>query len=242
MRLDFKIALYGLCFGFGITIVAMVLPLRFPNLPPIILDIMLFGGGTVALGSLLLIIYELFIRPRLIKEVKMIPLSMIIFGVLLIIGGIIYHMYDKKPQLIKLSSSKQLTAKEIASEVAKTLPPPMPQTGNLKERAIALSDEIVKDPKFQNEPIWAKDGLAEWVKNRSNYFKWKYLARVHDIHNELSQLHLRNRELDDFVKHHRVIKSAQEWQQQQNEFPILPQEYWRVAESLRELADKIPAQ
>lgn len=97
MRIDFKIALYGLLAGIGSTVAAMALPLRYPNISPLVLDIVLFGGLALALGSCLLIIYELVFRPRLAKEVKLIPLTMIIGGILLITGGIIYHLHDKKP-------------------------------------------------------------------------------------------------------------------------------------------------
>ncbi len=116
MRLDFKIALYGLGFGFGIAVVAMILPLRFPNIPPVVLDIMLLGGGTIALSSLLLIIYELIIRPRLAKEVKMIPLIMIIGGLSLFVGGIIYHLINKNP-IENKSLDKAITEQQIPSKL-----------------------------------------------------------------------------------------------------------------------------
>ena len=68
MRIDFKIALYGLLFGLGISVAGMALPMRYPNIPTLILDIMIYGGLAIAFGSFVLIIYELVIKPRLAKK------------------------------------------------------------------------------------------------------------------------------------------------------------------------------
>lgn len=68
MRIDFKVALYALIFGLGIAVAGVALPMRYPNIPPLILDIMIYGGLTIAFGSFLLIIYELVIKPRLAKK------------------------------------------------------------------------------------------------------------------------------------------------------------------------------
>lgn len=68
MRIDLKIALYCLFFGLGIAVAGVALPLRFPNIPSWILDIMIYGGLTIAFISLLLVIYELKINPRHSKE------------------------------------------------------------------------------------------------------------------------------------------------------------------------------
>lgn len=64
MRIDLKIALYCLFTGIGIAIIAMVLPMRYPHINSLILDFLLYVGILIALGSFMLICYELFIKPN----------------------------------------------------------------------------------------------------------------------------------------------------------------------------------
>jgi hypothetical protein len=113
MRTDIKIALYILVVGLGSTVAAMALPLRCPNIPPAMLDTMLFGGLFSGIGAILLILYELTIRPRLKKEVKMINLLMIISGILLVLCGVTRHIIDKNP--LQKEKEKQFYSKLILS-------------------------------------------------------------------------------------------------------------------------------
>jgi hypothetical protein len=89
-----------------IGIVLMACPLAYPGLPLLLWRFLFWGGLAILIfGSL----YNLFIKPRLAKEVNLISLSMVIGGILLIIGGIIYYLHDT-PITSSTSSPKILTS------------------------------------------------------------------------------------------------------------------------------------
>lgn len=136
-----------------------------------------------------------------------------------------------------------------------------PTFGNLKERAITLSQEIMEDlwingwhsnpvahvqkPPgfivFQQMPK-SYEEQKQWVHSRSNYFHWKFFDRVLDMRNEYAQLHIRDQRLDDFLKHEGVIEDANTHMvvipPPEVNF-ILPQDIEDVTERLRALADQL---
>ena len=217
-----------------------LIPIGWPKSPPIVSYICRILAGFCFLVFLYLITPQKY-KIRIIVPATRLNKMWLIIG--MILSGVIF-LYCAVAHFVPLSEKPKTeppTADEIASAISKKLPTVkhIPQTGNLKDRTIALVDEIMRDPKFQNEPISAEDGLEEWAKNRSNYFRWKYLARVHDIYSELSQLNYKNQELDDFIRYHPVINDSREWPK----LPIIfPQEYSSISNELRELANKIPSQ
>ncbi len=231
----------------------------------------------------------------------------ILFGIIGSLWLISMKWVAQREQKSVMPLQKQLTAEEIATEVAKRIPgltleskesqpqepakkvdkteksilpepppkeldvplspspPPivmqLPSVGNLKQRAITLSEEIMEDlyrhgwrqyPGRKQEssrmPIQQmptdSEGVMKWTRSRSGYFKFRFFERVLDLRNEFAQLHLRDQELDDFFKYQGMIENANRQlsalpQPQRIDHPILPQEIERVAERLKILADQI---
>jgi hypothetical protein len=86
-----------------------------------------------------------------------------------------------------------------------------PTFGNIKDRAVALSQEIIRDlclrgwrgrgcqetpPGFVQRMPTTEPEMGQWVRGLSDYFRWRLFERVLDIRNEFAQLHLRDQELD----------------------------------------------
>ena len=254
MRKEDKLLCLGIFIGFGVTVAAMALPLWYPNAPQWVWGVMFIGGLSIAAYSSLVLCYELFIKLHLTREVKLIPLTMIICGILLIAGGIIYHLYDKKPQLTKISPIKQPSADEIAAQIIKKLPEKT-QAGNLKQRAYDLSDEILWDlyrhgwpqsHKLRTEKKWPpyigpmpeteKEGLSKWMKSRSGYFKFRFLQDVININNEFAEMHIKDPHLDSFLYPKSLIIIGMD---PKHGRLILSQEIEEIALSLRNMADQI---
>jgi hypothetical protein len=76
-----------------IGIVLMACPLAYPGFPLLLWRFLFWGGLAILIFWGL---YNFFTKLRLTKEVKLIPLIMIIGGFMLIAGGIIYHLHDSK--------------------------------------------------------------------------------------------------------------------------------------------------
>jgi hypothetical protein len=161
----------------------------------------------------------------------------------------------KSPQVPPLQPSVKEQPPKIIIETG-------PVFGNIKERAIALSDEILIDlyrhgwpgygpPRIQPERVVqqfpgsdsAKTAL--WVKTRSGYFRFRLRDRVIDIRNEFAQLHLRSQELDEFLDHE---KRNDDFEKQMAALPpqnrvatpdIFPPQIESVAKELRVLAEQI---
>jgi hypothetical protein len=76
-----------------IGIVLMACPLAYPGFPLLLWRFLFWGGLAILIfwGT-----YNLFTKLSLTKEVKLIPLIMIIGGFMLIAGGIIYHLHNNK--------------------------------------------------------------------------------------------------------------------------------------------------
>lgn len=149
--------------------------------------------------------------------------------------------------------STVLLAPETVSKVAIQVQP----TGNLRQRALTLSEEIVTDlhrhgwtvtiphKPFPPETISPlptdKKGREQWARSRSEYFRSRFLQRVFDIRKEFSQLHIRDKLLDDFFKSLGIISQEDINRQlgpDQRADVILPVEIEEVAMRLQVLADQ----
>ena len=126
----------------------------------------------------------------------------------------------------------------------------VPLTGNLRQRTIALSDEIMIDlyrhgwahgspvpqkeingqPVLTQMPTTAKEKL-KWARTRSDVFRFCFLAKVCELRDEYSQFHLRDQHLEDVLKY-----------QLQGANFFGPMDIEMISESLRHLADQLPNQ
>lgn len=144
------------------------------------------------------------------------------------------------------------------SPPAPTIVVQLPPMGNLKQRAITLSNEIMRE--LYRRGWWQRngkpnefvveempttpEGVIEWTNRRSRYFKFRFFDKVLELRNEFAQLHYRDQKLDDFFKYQGVIETANKdfaamRQSQLTEYPILPQQIEEIAERLKILADQI---
>lgn len=138
-----------------------------------------------------------------------------------------------------------------------------PTFGNLADRALALSDEIMQDLYLHGWKNWGSrsgqqtsavqqmpskpEEIQAWTRSRSSYFRFRFFERVLDIRNEFAQLHLRDQPLDDFFKYQGMIEQANRQMAAANpgretDTPLLPQQIEEVAERLKILANQIPTQ
>lgn len=138
------------------------------------------------------------------------------------------------------------------------------QFGNIGDRAVELSQEIMEDlwihgwASRRDSPIQMPKGFVpiakmpapgdvqgnlRWERSRSSYFRFRFLKRAVDLRNELAQLHLRDRRLDEFMKDQRKMEEVQREAkgtpiERQMETDISPPEIEEVAEGLRILGDE----
>lgn len=159
------------------------------------------------------------------------------------------------------------TQVEPSAPTQKEQPPVIIETaatfGNLADRAISVSDEIMQDLYLHGWKNWANrpgqqtlavqqmpnkpDEIEAWTRSRSGYFRFRFFERVLEIRNEFAQLHLRDQRLDDFFKYQGMIEQANRQMAAANpgreiDSPILPQTIEEVAERLKVLANQIPTQ
>lgn len=134
----------------------------------------------------------------------------------------------------------------------------LPSMGNLKQRAVELSQEIMQrvliqrgwrnwDGRDKSVPAMPADQKARenWTINTSHYFRFRFLKRVLDIRQEFADLHLRDTELDDYIHTIEMIDNAR----QMSDRPtgnttvdnglILPETIEEIAERLIVLANQI---
>ena len=141
------------------------------------------------------------------------------------------------------------TAKEIADELAKKLPAiPKQEAGNLKQRALKLSEDIEREMNERWKNHWANKTTREEIhagyESQSGYFRWKFLADVKSMHAEFAELHLRSQDLDDFLRYEEIDENARRTPSQPG-FPphkdrvISPFEVTSVVEGLRVLAGQL---
>jgi hypothetical protein len=114
--------------------------------------------------------------------------------------------------------------------------------GNLKERAIKLSDEIMEDPYLHGYKQRGFRGvmlehvptdpvkMSEWMVARSSYFRFRFRDRVNEMRDEFATLHLYDERLDQELKMEREIPST---------VPTYPQTIEQISDSLKELAAQV---
>ncbi len=134
--------------------------------------------------------------------------------------------------------------------------------GHLKERALALSEEIMVDldkhgwvpSSFSQfpKPGWFAvrlyptdpEEIHKWHQARSVYFRKRFLEKVLDLRNEFSQLHLRDKCLDNFFDEEDMIQDvnrrlATVGKAERIDVFLSAPEIEEVAERLRVLAEQI---
>ncbi|MGA3325366.1 MAG: hypothetical protein ABSF45_12910 [Terriglobia bacterium] len=138
-----------------------------------------------------------------------------------------------------------------------------PELGNLKERAVALSQEIMEDlynhgwregdprvphvmPPIEHmkmPPAGTLKEMEDWNQRRSNKFRYRYLERAIGIRNELFQLHLQDGSFDAYLQEAGAAKQSdgqlQFEPQRVPAFPILPQAIEEVYRELIVLANQL---
>jgi hypothetical protein len=129
-----------------------------------------------------------------------------------------------------------------------------PVFGNLRDRAIGLSQEIMSALYQNGWPLQAGQPApvfnnpttkAEWNSGISGEFRLRYLHRLRDIRDECAQIHLRDPHLDEFFKYEAMRQDeATTLRASGKPVPdgmmnILPQQIQELAERLRVLADQI---
>jgi hypothetical protein len=133
-----------------------------------------------------------------------------------------------------------------------------PIFGNIKDRAMSLSDEMMRELYIHGWRSYARPirpdlvieqmpqgsseightQLAEWKKDRSITFKFRFLKRVIDIRDEFLQFHIRNEDLDRFLKDQTTLEEAMKVNPRfQN--TISPVDIEVVAQYLKALAEQV---
>ncbi len=134
--------------------------------------------------------------------------------------------------------------------------------GNLKGRAVALSQKIMNDLWLHGwqggqKPPWnfpttpmptAPEERAQWYSARSNDFRWESLEEVIDIRNEFAQLHIRDEELEKSLKYVGLTEQGNN-EQEKEQIKVLcqpfgnstipPMSIEQIAERLLVMADQI---
>jgi hypothetical protein len=168
------------------------------------------------------------------------------------------------------SPTPSLEAKASPSPVKRTATTPspiprptitiqLPAMGNIKQRAINLSNEIMDDlfrhgwrsidheppPSYAYARPMPTDPTAfnTWMLTRSAHFEFRYLPKVIELRNEFSELHLRDDRLDAFLKYRAeqndTDKIVAAVGGTNREHPILPMDIEMIAERLNALASQI---
>lgn len=119
-------------------------------------------------------------------------------------------------------------------------------TGNLKQRAINLSNNIMEDESIKERMKENIDEPYEEQRKRyyslSQFFEWKYFREVKDIRNEFAQLHHKDSKLEYFIKiqDSNQNRNKQLSDEERKEFiDISPMDIIEVANSLKALADQL---
>jgi hypothetical protein len=142
---------------------------------------------------------------------------------------------DKINESIRLISSENgnivLLAQRPPISVNKLL-----SLGNLRERALALSQKILVLVVTYQQDRMTPNGSK--LVHYSDLFRACCLREVVNIHAELSELHHRKPELDEIVD--QIIRSDEDMRRLgRNPTPILPQDMREIAESLTQLAQEL---
>jgi hypothetical protein len=144
-----------------------------------------------------------------------------------------------------------------------TEPPPVivqtgPVFGNIRDRAIALADDIMRDPCMHGWTGWPKPWTCspsasaieqyprvktaedlprrhEWDLNRSVVFRHFSLKKVRSMRDEFSELHIRNDRLDEILRNEETSNSNSTMT-----VNIDVTDIQQVAESLKIMAGQVP--
>jgi len=197
---------------------------------------------------------------RLVLSIFVAVLLAIIFGIVTWPAkerDVAHHLPDEKPK--DLAPPNFIPTKKTVSPKA-PLPNAKPEeprieipipTGNLKDRTISLSADITRDLNrhgwhtpnlietqlFPGEEIpmpTTPEGVNQWVKARSDYFKFNFLTRLTNIRDDFAKCNYRDPQLDEFFRFldYRIG----------NEQPDIPvQDIEQVAVRLRVMAENIKA-
>ncbi len=168
----------------------------------------LVGFVLIVIALFVFMIFGVNRERRPMTTIGIIPILWILLGTLILIGGTLVVSHG-------INLAWPPTKKEVKADTPPILQ--LPSTGNLKQRAIALSDEIMNSlyehgwPQRSYPPQqkrWSghivqqmppnSDDILKWSKSRSNYFMAMFFKKVLDLRNEFAQLHLRDQRLDDF--------------------------------------------
>jgi hypothetical protein len=129
--------------------------------------------------------------------------------------------------------------KTAPENVATQIPP----VGNLKQRAIELSNEIKNMPLAGRMPA-TRNEAEYWVHIRSTMFRLQFLQRVRDLRDEFSQLHLRDKRVDDLLRYEDMYEETRK-QLSLVKYPYRPPDLWPqhiedVVDALKQLASQLP--
>jgi hypothetical protein len=127
-------------------------------------------------------------------------------------------------------------------------PTPVPASGNLKLRTLRLSEDIEQKMDGRRRLLMpnprTREDVKALVKSESHYFRWEWLPDVKSIHEEFAQLHIRNQDLDDFLKFEQMDEDAQKFKNERgletNPTDLWPETVSRVVQDLRQLAGQLP--
>lgn len=152
-----------------------------------------------------------------------------------------------------LLNKQQVHQEQVTSSTIATPQPvqPAPTFGNLKERALTLSQEIMHNLYLfgwrQNDPRAKADlGLnppmspmppptdveltQKWIVGRTGYFRFAFFRRLVVIRDDFAKLFIRDEHIDQFIQ----------YEESQSPPPfILPQELEMVADRLRIMANRL---
>jgi len=156
-------------------------------------------------------------------------------------SGIIGALWAISMKWVNNGRDKALQLSEVKKHGQDRIVVQLPPSGNLKQRAIALSYEIMGI--LQQKPTSTEDYVS-WAKSRSEHFKHRFMERIIEIRNEFSQLHIRDQDLDEILKYKGIQEDAKKRlasipELQHIDLQILPWQIERLAERLAILADHL---
>lgn len=200
------------------------------------------------------IIYSLFTTNEIMKGIVKLHehLSGLLgYVIMFLIGGFILASiwWFTGKIFTELQSDKQSSLPAIIVQA--------PSTGNLKQRANDLADDILvklyrrgwpQHLKIRQEkllPIIIIRQLpndpvehAKWLTYTSIQFRHEFLERIINIKAEFDKLHLKDQRLDDFIKYEKINEDVNKKSNIGHSI-ILPSQIEDIADRLRLLSDQI---
>lgn len=156
----------------------------------------------------------------------------------------------KKP---KLSTRKRTPSTILDNRQPSVIIQTAPSFGNIRERAITLSDNIMQDlylhgwpsrgpgnplrfPFVAVEKFPGPGAIREdWEKRRSRSFRHEFLPQVLNLANEFIQLHVRDDRLEETLRRELAIAN----EHKQEEIPLSPMIIEEIANQLKIFASQI---